>query len=322
MVRLSAHWQITQVKWLIKNIVTVLLMVLLIPSCEKDEEVNIPNAEAEILSYELVGQQATVDINRSNYTVTLSFPIDVMDAEDLIAEFQLSEGATAFIDGEAQISGQTRNDFETPLVYSVRAEDDTTIIQWNVKPTNNSYTLSWGLGGFQKVNLSNNRDYAWYFDQANTGIHSNNNCGPTVTTMACLWSNADFIKTPEDAREAYRSDGGWWYTDDISNYLTDNNITHYYINLSDNIAGTREIIVDELEEGNIVLLCLDMYYIPRQSKAEWRVDKFYYTDAKDWGHFILAKGYKIVDGEVLLEFYDPNSWNQKYNDGTFKGKDR
>jgi len=306
----------------IKNILFALAAMLLISSCEKDKEEEIPNNESDILSYAIASPQAEVDINDYNYTLTLSFPTDVLSAEDLSAEFELSVGATAYIDDIVQISGQTRNNFESPFKYSVWAKDEITMLEWDVKSINNTYTLSWGLGGFQKASLSNNRDYEWYIDQANTGEHSDNNCGPTVTTIASLWSNADFSNTPEDAREAYRPDGGWWYTDDIDAYLTDNNIPHYYITLSSSTYGTQEIIIDELEGGNIVILCLDMYYVTRTTNAEWRVDKFYHTNGKDWGHFIIAKGFKNVDGQIFYEIYDPNSWNQKYSDGTLKGKDR
>ena len=37
-------------------------------------------------------------------------------------------------------------------------------------------------------------------------------------------SKKDFNKTSEDARNTYRSTGGWWYTDDIINYLAINNL--------------------------------------------------------------------------------------------------
>jgi hypothetical protein len=65
-----------------------------------------------------------------------------------------------------------------------------------------------------------------------------------------------------------------------------------------------------------------MYYIRKQTKGlQWPVDKFYYADNVDWGHFIVIKGYKIVDKHVLFEVYDPAS-SMTYPNGTYMGKDR
>jgi hypothetical protein len=140
--------------------------------------------------------------------------------------------------------------------------------------------------------------------------------------MAAMWSDGTFGFTSEDARAAYRPDGGWWYTDDIDDYLNDHAIPHYFIGLGYNALSTWDIVTQELDAGNICILCLDMYYIRATQNRQWRVDKFYSTNGKDWGHFIVAKGYKLVDGKRYFEVYDPFSWDKTYEDGTFKGKDR
>ncbi len=297
-----------------------LLILPLIISCEK-EEIKKSN-EADILTYNLVGQTIDVKIITVSRSINITFPIEVISPNQLIANFTLSEGATAYVGTALQISGQSVNDYVIPFTYKIVAEDEKSILNWEVSSSNNTYTVRWGLGRFLIQTLSNNRDYEWYIDQANTGIHSNVNCGPSSTTMTAKWSDASFNNSAEDARAAYRSDGGWWYTSDIGNYLTDCNIPHQFIELSTNSSGTQQVITNQLDNGKIIILCLDMYYIRDGANSEWRVDKFYTTGSTGWGHFIVVKGYRNVDEEVFFEVYDPYCYGMKYNDGTFKGKNR
>jgi len=176
----------------------------------------------------------------------------------------------------------------------------------------------YGLG--IKINSahSNNDSYNWYYDQMSTGTYSSVNCGPTSVTMAIKWVKEDFTKTPLDARSTYRSTGGWWYTSDITNYLNMYSITNYIVSINH-----IDSIQSQINSGNIIILCLDMYYIRDQEKDKWHIDKFYSTNnQKGWGHFIVVKGYKIVDKTVFYEVYDPNSYGRKYTDGSIKGKDR
>lgn len=180
-----------------------------------------------------------------------------------------------------------------------------------------STVRTYGLGCILKKELSNNASYAWYYDQGNTGPYSDVNCGPSSVTMAIKWANASFSKTPEEARKTYRPTGGWWYTNDIVNYLNLHSIPNHTIDVSH-----IDLIQSELNLGNIAILCLDMYYIRSQSQDKWHVDKFYSTNNTGWGHFIVIKGYKNVDNKVYYEVYDPYSFGKKYSDGSIKGEDR
>jgi|GEM_PF-2322692 Bacterial surface proteins containing Ig-like domains len=180
-------------------------------------------------------------------------------------------------------------------------------------------TVLWGLGENITDAQSNNVSYEWYIDQGNTGVYSSANCGPSSVTMAIKWSNQNFTKTAEDARNTYQPDGGWWYTYDIINYLTNNQTPHYVAQILN-----ASHLTSQLDNGNIAILCLDMYYVRHNSLAdhEWRIDKFYYTGSPKAGHFIVVKGYKIVDGIIWFEVYDPWSTGQKYIDGSLKGRNR
>lgn len=170
--------------------------------------------------------------------------------------------------------------------------------------------------------LSNNCSYEWYLDQKTTGTYSLINCGPSSSVMAMKWSNPSFSDTPEIARSKYRSTGGWWYTNDIISYFNENSIPNHTISLGSAYNQTADLIINELKDNNILILCIDMYYVRKEVDATKRIDKFYNTANTDWGHFFVVKGYKKVDGEFFFEIYDPYSIGIKYSDNTFKGKDR
>jgi hypothetical protein len=186
-------------------------------------------------------------------------------------------------------------------------------------PNTNSlinYYLYWGLGDSLQEKYNNDRKYEWYIDQINTGEYSSHNCGPTSVTMAIKWFNRNFNKTPQDARAVYKPNGEDWSTNDIINYLNLNHVNNITIKL-DSINQLKS----ELRDSNIVILCVDMYYIRYTAVNNYRVDKFYYTPLT-FGHFIIIKGYLIVDNRLFYEVYDPNSWGSVYDDNTYKGKNR
>ncbi len=175
----------------------------------------------------------------------------------------------------------------------------------------------YGLGRELHYSYSNNVNYNWYYDQMNSGSYASVNCGPASVTMAIKWADKNFSKTPEDARNTYRTDGGWWYTNDIINYLNIYSVNNYTIDV-DQI----DIIRTQLDQGNIVILCLDMYYVRKELKQNWHVDKFYSASTLGWGHFIVIKGYEIVDNEILYEAYDPYSFGMTYPTDSLKGINR
>lgn len=173
---------------------------------------------------------------------------------------------------------------------------------------------SLGLGKYETEYIYNDREYEWYIDQFDTGTYNYENCGPSSVTMAIKWANPSFDKTAEDARNTYRNEGGWWYTYDITNYLDKNNIKN---SISDNIKESS--MKQELKDGNILILCIDSNYITYNPENEEHVGRHYPYGG---GHFIVIKGYKVVDDKTYFEVYDPNSWNDVYENGTKKGKDR
>jgi hypothetical protein len=302
---------------ILKDHIFILSMALiLLSACHRE------NDGAEILTYDIIDNKDNTEIEKIKKEINILFPEETLSAEDLVAEFTLSEGALAFVDDVLQESGKSVNDYGHPFNIYVVSENEENEINWKVTSSNNSYTDAWGLGWFQTYSTANNRTYEWYLDQFGTGQYSSNNCGPASTTMAAKWSQPTFSKTIAEARAAYRPEGGWWYTDDIHNYLTDNNIPHSFISLGSSFNSTGQIISARIDEGLVMILCLDMFYIRGESNSNQRVDRFYTASAAGWGHFIVVKGYRNVDGKLFFEVYDSYSNGLKYLDGSLKGKDR
>jgi len=95
------------------------------------------NSEANILTYSLPNQIQSIITDSyaatgSTIDVTMHYGIEL--TEDLIAEFTLSDGASAKVGTEDQESTVTPNNFASPVVYTVTAEDGTTK-EWTVNVT-------------------------------------------------------------------------------------------------------------------------------------------------------------------------------------------
>lgn len=200
------------------------------------------------------------------------------------------------------------NDFNyelsKPVLYSIRAKDDGLNLKENIK--------KWGLGEKLKLYIANDREYNWYVSQGNTGSYSNINCGPTVATMATMWSNKDFSRTVKEARNTYKSSGGYWTTEDVVNYLN-----LYNVKNKTKSIGAIEDMLFEIDRGNIIILCIDTKLLPLNCMPEERTGRYYSFGG---GHFIIIKGYAQLDEKIYFEAYDPIK--DKYKDEGFKGINR
>lgn len=288
--------------------------------------------ESDMLSFSISGYTAEAQIDVANRNIWLQLPETQKTGKGLTPVFALSEGATASVQGTSQESGVSKVDFNGRVTYKVKAADGSTS-DWKVTVTNNKYTVDWGLGCFLSEEHSNNgsRPKGYYLQQQNTGAYSSNNCGPAVATMAAMWSDPQFSKSVSEARDAIPrgQDGGInWYPGDLYSYLSSNGIPSKTVQLPSTSlsdvqlrAQFQDQVRGYVDAGELVVLCLNMSYVSyyAQQDPEFRVNKYY--DAQ-FGHFILVKGYKIVDGRAFFEVHDPWGLDKKYADGTYKGANR
>jgi hypothetical protein len=297
-----------------------ILCIYCFVSCTKKEQSN-PDGGNSILSYSLHPGKDITSLNASAHLISVLVSDTVSQGMELPAYFTLSPGAGISLDGVNQESGITLNNFEKDLQYTVTASNQQSKQVWTVQAANNTYSHSYGLGHFLSTSVSDDRTYPWYIDQSTSGNFAAINCGPASVTMAIKWADSGFAKTALDARMTYEMSGGWWYTNDVEAYLSKYNISHAIIHLSGNADSTQRILTHQLDNHQIIILCLDMNFVRSSSADSFRVDKFYPT-TPGWGHFIVLKGYKKVDGELFFEAYDPYSFGRINNDQTLKGMNR
>jgi putative ubiquitin-RnfH superfamily antitoxin RatB of RatAB toxin-antitoxin module len=93
----------------------------------------VPNTETEILEFGfgVPPQTGAAVINPDTRNITIEVESET-DLTNLIATFTLSEGATAKIGDTMQESGVTSNDFSSPVVYKITAEDDIMSQEWTI----------------------------------------------------------------------------------------------------------------------------------------------------------------------------------------------
>ncbi|MGF7184916.1 hypothetical protein GGQ84_001001 [Desulfitispora alkaliphila] len=89
------------------------------------------SSAAEFEEFSFAEEAEPFDIDSKEGIITIKVG-NGTDMTDLVATFSLSPGATAAVEGTQQESGSTGNDFSSPVIYVVTAEDGTTIKEWVV----------------------------------------------------------------------------------------------------------------------------------------------------------------------------------------------
>lgn len=291
----------------------------------KDPEINTDFVSFSIQEY----PDAKTEVDMKNHIITVTVPSDVKNGDDLTPVFTLNEGAHVSINRKVIESGKEQLDFNGPVLMTVSNADYSQKQRWRINVTNNDYTAKYGLGNFLTYWWSNagSDPAAFYFQQQHTGTYENDNCGPACAVMACKWLDPSFTGTVESARNyAITSsvDGGtWWYPRDIMNYIWDSVPTNsYWWDFTGaSYQGYVNTIINHLENGEIAISCLNMGNVREQldSKKGYRADCYY---SGTLGHFLLIKGYRVVDGVVWFEVNDPWGMDLKYEDGTPYGASR
>ncbi len=98
------------------------------------------STETDIISYNISNQIGNAIINNSERTILVTMPYNTA-LNMLTANFQLSQGAKATVNDVLQTSGVTINNFTTPLIYKVTAQDNITTNEWTITVQNKDAVL-------------------------------------------------------------------------------------------------------------------------------------------------------------------------------------
>ncbi|MEQ9298225.1 MAG: T9SS type A sorting domain-containing protein [Cyclobacteriaceae bacterium] len=90
----------------------------------------------DFFSYSILGFNELPFIDRNNHIIRLNLP-DV-DLNDLVAIFEVSSEVTVSVDGIAQSSGITANDFTNPVTYTISNEVGSETQEWQILITSES----------------------------------------------------------------------------------------------------------------------------------------------------------------------------------------
>jgi hypothetical protein len=307
-----------------RNKVYFLLLIagfLQIISCKKDSRQPVPqqntSLEASLVNFSIDGELLNAAIDTETNVISVVVP-RTSDQHSLKVSLTLANQVNATINNIAITNGSTI-DFSKSVHLTLASTDkkQSVMFQVNVQ-TDLQY---FGVTGSVVAEKSLNKDYNFYFDQFDGSEFQSINCGPAVTTMALKWADSTSVSKPADARGVYPEHGGYWYTSDVQNYLFSKGIN----SIIDTLDNLDNVVKTNINNNNLLILCLDMHYPPYNNILYQHTDKFYRTDEPIWGHFLLVKGYKQTTTNFYLEIYDPYSDTATYSvitKGQLKGLDR
>lgn len=283
------------------------LLPLFLVSCgEKIGDTNqLPIAEFVVMDKitKFVLQSTTIDADSDDLTYNWSLNSDLIRIEDP-SKYYISISLSDIAE-----------EVDVDVTLEVCDQEGCDVVSQTITLPVMTKLRKWGLGVNLEYEKSNDCTYEWYIDALTIGPDVYD--APCVAVMAAKWADADMNKTTSDFLESYPGVNNWWDLADIHGFLADNNIQRDFVEI-DNTTP----IVEEINNGNIVILLLDMQYITENKEEEERVGRHYWINAPYFGLSIIVKGYKIVDGNTYLEVYDPLSMGYRYNDNTLMGKDR
>jgi hypothetical protein len=145
------------------------------------------NDARAITKFILDGQNSIID--ESARSITVTFP-STKDITGLIATF-ISTGINVSVSGKDQVSGVTVNDFSSPLVYTVTAENGTTA----------DYTV--------KVNKNADISGLWNFEQASDGTFTIEGAKTIAGAIgnALYFNRGDYVRVPDSDSLTLASEG-------------------------------------------------------------------------------------------------------------------
>lgn len=171
-----------------------------------------------------------------------------------------------------------------------------------------------GLGVYESKRVINDREYQWYASQDNSGEFANNNSGPAIAVMIAKWKNKSEKIDIKRARDIYYPQGDDWFIVTLMSFFEEFDIDSI---IEDSISSFR--MKKELDNGNILVAYIDPEKISYQENVEAVVGRF---TKETIPHYIVVKGYVVVDGKLFFQVYDPYNEGKTNIYGEFMGKDR
>jgi hypothetical protein len=173
---------------------------MMFASCEPAEDDPTPDPgteqDANFVAFTFDGIDGAAEIDRDERTVSAQAK-ETVDLSDIVAEFTLSTGATATVDGTPQVSGTTANDFNDPVIYEVTSGDGETTLDWTV-----TIIKDMAVG---KKYITYNKPVTAYYIEYNGGMVDANKNGDagnygnvieaysTGIKAEILWNDNDYV---------------------------------------------------------------------------------------------------------------------------------
>lgn len=289
------------------------------------------NSGIEITRVELEQfPNAIVQINQERQWVSIAIS-NTSDFSDIKPILSLSPGAKAYTwEGAEFVNGKTSLDLRKSVKIKVVAPNHSTAF-WTLSADNNGYSSYYGLGNLQTEARSNNtarKDV--YQEQHNSQTFPDENCGPACAAMAIRWANPTSNITVEEARSFNKTSLAWSWTNIRSCLFSSGvyDVSYHYFAPGFSWTDSHETITEEygkvikniINSGKIAIQLLNMkYFTYNNENTDYHTNAYYHGYVT---HFLIIKGYRVVDGKMYAEVYDPWSPHLKYPDGKFKGEDR
>jgi len=171
-------------------IVICLAGVTFFSGCDKDPDPidNGTEQEANIVTFTFAGIDGTATIDKTTHTVTAKAK-ETTDLTAIKAEFTLSKNATAKVGSTAQVSGQTANNFTSPVIYKVTSGDGKTTQDWTITISKEGGTSG---GTWTLVTAGNNPLYG------------------EQDFLCVAYGGGKFVATGQKGLIAYSTDGVTW----------------------------------------------------------------------------------------------------------------
>ena len=291
-------------KWYLKQGLSFnLFLLVLCLACRKDEQAPLALSE-EGFEFGIVGQLLPAIKHQNQKSLEIIIPQNTAK-NNLKAFGRASAKTQLLINNAILIDSQTIVDCSLPLSLSLIAENNRQQ-DWTVYVKTESE--AYGLGSIVNASKSLDRNYDFYREQKGSGLYAVENCGPAVAAMALHWADSGLNKTVYEARQTTKPQGGNWSTSNIIDYLANSGVQSSIVYLSNIDQSVKKYI----DLNYLLILCLDMHQIKYNANPIQKTNKFYPTFHAAWSHFLLVKGYRIVDGKFYVEVYDPNSYGENH----------